>query len=190
MWEKIKAFLKGKGIEIPEDKENEIKAEIEKLEKDATGNIDFSKLDLSKLTGDKSDPLLKAVVEQNQVLMQQVKDLMTALGEEKKARDNSVKAADEQRKKDNEKKVADAITKALENKKITEADKDAWKGRLEKDFDEWSKELEAKPVPKQFEKKDVPGSGAANAGGEEKKGAFTTLRDVIKEQMDSGTGKV
>lgn len=190
MLEKLKALLKKMGIEIAADKEAEFKTEVEKLEKDSGGNVDFSKIDLSKFTKENSDPLLKAVVEQNQALSQQVKDLLTALADEKTARENSLKATEAQQKADREKKISDKIADALKNKRITEAEKDLWKGRLEKDFDEWGKELDAKPVSKQFEKKEItPGQGDGK-GGEEKKSAFATLRDEIKTQMDAGNTKV
>lgn len=193
MLEKLKALLKKFGVEIAADKEAEFKTEVEKLERDSNGNVDFSKLDLTKFTKENSDPVMRAVIEQNQALSQQVKDLLNALGEEKTARTNSLKATEEQQKKDREKKVADKITDALKNKKITEAEKDIWKGRLEKDFDEWGKELDAKPVPKQFEKKDASTGSASSSNtgaGEEKKGSFATLRDAIKEQMDTSGTKV
>jgi len=152
MWEKLLALFKSKGIELG-DKEKDLKTEFDKLEKDKDGNVDLSKLDLSKLTNKDVDPVLQAVIEQNKILMQSVKDLQSTLGKEQSDREAAIKAQTDKAKADQLKKVTDAVEKAFKEKRIVEADKAIWTARLTKDFDEWNKELEAKPVPKQFEQK-------------------------------------
>ena len=73
----------------------------------------------------------------------------------------------------------DKIADALKTNKITEADKELWTGRLTKDFDEWSKELDAKATPKQFEKK----IGNGNTGEPAKTG--NPILDAIAQQNQS-----
>jgi regulator of replication initiation timing len=153
MWEKIKALLAQLGIDVT-SKEKELKDAVDKLEKDTQGNIDLSKLDLkSLLKGDeKANPLLETLIASNNALMQEVKDLKSTLGKELTDREAAIKAQQDKAKADAAQKVQDAIKKALETKKIVEADKPLWETRLTKDFDEWNKELDAKPIPKQFQK--------------------------------------
>lgn len=191
MFEKLKEFLKKIGVNIPAEKEAELKADIAILEKDANGNVDFSKLDLSKFSKSDSDnPLLKTILEQNQALTSQVNNLMKALGDEKTARDNAAKSTEEMLKKEREQKVAGAIEKAFKEKKITEAEKDIWKARLEKDFDEWSKELDARMVDKRFEKKEggtTQTKTDVNEPGSAKVSPLKTATELIRESMGAST---
>jgi len=187
MFEKIKALLTKLGINIG-DKEAEIKAEIEKLETDANGIIDLSKIDMSKMTND--NPLFKTLIEQNQALIQQTKDLTAALGKETQERENAVKAASEKAKAEQDKKIDDTIKKALQDKKIVEADKEVWKNRLEKDYNEWNKELEAKPLPKQFQGKDTKPVITGESDKDISKSSLKGLTEAIRSEMENNQSKV
>lgn len=187
-WEKIKALLTKLGFDIKE-KEAELKAEIDKLEKDADGNIDLSKLDLKSLLGDdnkiKDNPALKILTDTLAAAMQEIKDLKATLGKELIDREAAVKAQQEKTKADFEKKVADRIDKALKDKMIVEADKELWRGRLTKDYDEWDKELSAKQMPKEFQsKKTEPGSDRTPATTGNK-----TLDAVLQHTQNSAIEK-
>lgn len=165
MFEKIKALLTKLGFDI-KDKEAELKSELDKLEKDGNGKIDLSKLDLKSLLKDegKENPLLKTLVENLTAAMQEIKDLKATLGKELTEREAAIKAQQEKTKSDFDKKVKDRIEKAMKEKIIVEADKDLWTGRLTKDYDEWDKELSAKPVPKELSsKKETTPAGSAPA---------------------------
>ena len=180
MWEKIKALLTKLGIDVTA-KESELKAAVENLEKESPGDIDLTKL-AELLKNDKSgasNPAIEAMMKEFAVLKDQNKKLLDALGKEISDRENSTKASAEQAKAAHAKKVTDAVDKAFKEKRIVEADKPAWQARLEKDFDEWNKELEAKPVPKQFEKKAETPTGTPPA----KSG--NAILDAIAEQNQS-----
>lgn len=162
MFEKLKALLTKLGIVIPVEKEAELKVDIEKLTTDPNGGTDELVKMLEGLKGNSSSATQNAVVEalgkQVSVLVEQNKNLTTLLTEEKTSRENAIKVQADADKAAKTKKVTDKIDEALKNKKIVEADKTIWLARLEKDFDEWSKELDAKPVPKQMEPKKTDSS--------------------------------
>ncbi len=193
MWEKIKAIFKNKGIEIPADKENEFKSDIEKLTAELNGNNpDLAKIldGLKNTGGNEISPVLEALVKEIAVLSEQNKNLTTLLNEEKVSRQKAIQAQADADRAAKEKKVNDAIKKALADKKITEADKESWIKRLTSDFDEWNKELEAKPVLKQFEKKETIPKGRDKGVGDEKKSLLRTATEIIREQMQADTKEI
>jgi hypothetical protein len=156
MWEKFKALLTKMQITVPAEKENDLKTEIEKLTQDPNGGGD----ELTKLLeslkqnkgNDQTSKVVEALAAQVSVLVEQNKNLTTLLSEEKTNRENAIKTQADADKAAKAKKVNDAIEKAFTEKKIVEADKPLWKTRLEKDYEEWFKELDAKPVAKHLEK--------------------------------------
>jgi hypothetical protein len=151
LMKKLVELFKSKNIEI---EEKELQKELEEIiNKD--DDPDISKLDLEKYRKDIDEsPLLKAVLEQNKILTQSVKDLKDALGKEQADREAAIKAAQEKAKAEREKKIEDTLKKALEEKKISEGEKEIWKKKLEKDFD-WAKEdLDKMEVKKHFKKED------------------------------------
>lgn len=160
MKEKILAFLKSllnkKEVEFKED---ELETQIDELLKDNSGDLDLSKLDLSKLNfGDskleENNPLIKAILDQNKILTQSVKDLKDALGDERKSREEAVKAAQDEADKKHKQKIADRLKKAIDDKVITEGEKEDWQKKLEKDYDMANDFLDKMNPKKQFEKKD------------------------------------
>lgn len=193
MKEKLIELLKKLGIDIT-GKETELKTELDKLAKDGDGNIDLAKLDLTKLSGGGNDDLVKAVLEQNKILTQSVKDLKDTLAKEISDRENAIKAQQEQAKKDQEKKINDAIEKAKKEKRIVEADVEKWKDRLTKDFDEWNTELEAKPVPKEFQNNKNSNSNSNNNnnndGDKKNESPLRTLSEAIRSEMGTDNSKL
>lgn len=148
-WKQIKAQiidgLKKAGIISDEKAADAIKALDAIEEPKAEPAIDPSKV---------TDPNLKAIVEamqqQNQILAQQVKDLTSALGEEKTQRDNAIKAQQEKAKKDAEQKVTDLVARAKKEGKIPEAKVKWLTDFATKDIvlaEEWVKDA---PVDKNF----------------------------------------
>lgn len=159
MYEKILAILKAIGIDIT-GKEEQLKTQTAELEKDKNGNIDIEKL-LAGLNGKgkEPDPVLTAIIEQNKILTQSVKDLQSVIGQEQTARKAAIEAAQAQAKTEQEKKINELIEKAFTDKKIVEADKALYKSLAEKDFDNTSKLIAGMKVAKQFEGKKPDGDG-------------------------------
>lgn len=142
--QKLLSLFKSKNVEIKkEDLEAELKSEFSDLE-----------TKIKDLTVD--NPVIKAMMDQNNVLIQQVKDLQAALIEEKKFREDAAKTAKEQADKDFEKKIADTIKKALDDKKITEAEKAEWEAKLKKDFEWANGDLNKLQVKKELKAPDKP----------------------------------
>jgi hypothetical protein len=181
MWEKFLVLLKQLGVDVTAKKSeiDSFKADVEKIEKDANGNIDFSKLDLSKLSDKDLTPLLKEVIAKSDIVAQQNADLLKVIGEEKQLRENSTKAAIEKAEKDAVKKVDDTIALALKEGRITKADESLWRTRLTKDPDEWGKEILAKSVPKEFQTKQTK----INTEGTPKSTGNKTLDAVLEQNQ-------
>lgn len=136
--QKLVALLKSKNVEVKkEDLELELKSELSEFE--------------SKIKEAAADnPVIKSIIEQNNILIQQVKDLQNAIVDEKKFRDEASKNAKEQAEREHEKKIAEALQKALTDKKITEAEKADWESKLKKDFDWANGDLNKLPVKKEM----------------------------------------
>lgn len=157
-WEKFLAALKTLGTVIPTEKEKDAKDQFEKLTQNPDqGGDGLTKFleDLKKQqtapTADNTAKILETVLGELAAVKEQNKNLADLLADEKTSRENNIKARKDADDAAKAKKVADALDKAEKEGKFAKADRDAWKVRLEKDFEEWNKELEAKPVSKQFQ---------------------------------------
>jgi len=186
MFEKIKALFAKYGIQISQEKENEIKVEVDKLE--PTNAIDWSKIDLSKVSPEMK-PILETMSNQNKILVEQVKQLTDTLGAERAAREASAKATQEEAKKAHDKKVSDAVEKLFKDKKIVEADKSKWKTDFETNFDMAERMAALIPVPKQLQGKETtppaPTTGTQATGTTVKTSPHKALAEAIREQMGS-----
>ncbi|MFA6470126.1 MAG: phage protease [Bacteroidota bacterium] len=142
MKKELLALLKKLNL-IPADKENEITAEIDKLDLDKKPEpaVDPAKI---------SDPVLKQIADQNMSLSQQVKTLTDALAAERTARENGIKVQQDEAKKAADKKVSDLVAQAKKDGKIVAA-KEKWLTDLAASnialAEEWVKDA---PVDKSF----------------------------------------
>ncbi len=148
---------------IPADKENEIVAEIDKLDLDKKPD---AIIDPSKIT----DPALKAVIEglenNNAILSQRIKSLTDALATEKTQRDNAIKVQQEEAKKATDAKVAALVAQALKDGKIVKAGEADFKTLAETNYTFAENWLKSAPVDKSFKpepKKDADGKTVIDA---------------------------
>ena len=165
--EKVKELLKAKNVEVTDEMEKDLESKI----KDVVGDkLDDQNIDLKKILDDDSgkdnEKVINALIEQNKVLMQNVKNLQATLADENKAREEAKEIAKKQAEKDFDKKIKDRVEKAYKDKLITESEKEGWEKKLKTNFDmadEFLKNMEPK---KQFKNDDKTGD---DKGGDDKK---------------------
>jgi len=100
-----------------------------------------------------------AMAQQLEAIRRQMEALQQALLEEKKAREEAVRALEEQRKKERQRQIEELVQAAIKEGKIEPAKADAWKQRLEANFELTRQILEdlppaPKPEPKSGEPSD------------------------------------
>ncbi len=187
MKEKILALLGLFKKALTPEKAAELQPEIDAL---LSALPDESNLDTSKIKTD--DPVLKALLAQNQGLAQMVKELQTTIAKEQTDREAIIKTNQERAKVDQQTKIANAVDAALKANKITEAQKPMYTELFTSNFEVTQKVVETLPVAKQF---------TAGGGGEQKtqteqsqQQASTSLKvdrkgleEAIRASMDTGS---
>lgn len=79
--------------------------------------------------------IMQGLIDQNKILMQNVKDLQGTISKEQQDRENAIKLQQERAKAEQQTKVQDAVNKLFKDGKITEAQKGTWLTAYEKDYD-------------------------------------------------------
>ena len=87
-----------------------------------------------------------AMAQQLEAIRRQMEALQQALLEEKKAREEAVRALEEQRKKERQRQIEELVQAAIKEGKIEPAKADVWKQRLEADFELTRQIIEELPV--------------------------------------------
>ncbi len=146
MWEKIKALLENLGIEVPKEKEDKVKDEINKIVP-VTGPGQEKKNATQE--GSEMSEALKTIKAQ-QAQIQELSDLIKDM---KKDRDESVAAQKEKLEADRQKKIENLKKKGIEEGRITEAKwNEKWKAIAEKDPEQFESILSDLSVDKSLVK--------------------------------------
>src|SRR5690554_2742343 len=87
-----------------------------------------------------------AMARQLEAIRRQMEALQQALLEEKKAREEAVRALEEQRRRERERQIEELVEEAVKAGKIEPAKADVWKQRLEADFELTRQIIEELPV--------------------------------------------
>jgi len=119
-----------------------------------------------------------AMAQQLEAIRRQMEALQQALLEEKKAREEAVRALEEQRKKERQRQIEELVQAAIKEGKIEPAKADAWKQRLEANFELTRQILEDLPPAAKAE----PKSGEPS---DQQPGAPTGLTpDAVQRAME------
>jgi len=134
---------------LPQEKQKEAEEALEKL------TIDQPKPPSLPQTGTNNEVITAIQAELN-AAMETIKQLTTAIAEEKKAREAAQKTIAEQLKAEKEKKIAELIEKAKKDGRLAEADTKEWQELLSMDYERSAKVLEKLPVKPEFSKQQKP----------------------------------
>lgn len=178
MLEKIKALLAKLGFKL----EGKTDDEIVKVAKEAGIPVEeqttpavppIPPVNPQNTNSNSTDPVIAD-------LTKQINNLTNLIAKQQQEKEAELKAHADRIKVESEKKVNDAVEKALKENKIPAADKDLWKTRLTKDYDEWSKELEAKGAMKQSQKPTTGNDKKDNTGSETNSNPLRIDRNALK----------
>jgi hypothetical protein len=179
MLEKIKALLAKLGFKL----EGKTDDEIVKVAKEAGIPVEEQTtttvppvVSVNPQNTNSTDPVIAD-------LTKQINNLTNLIAKQQQEKEAELKAHADRIKTESEKKVNDAVEKALKENKIPTADKDLWKTRLTKDFDEWSKELETKGAIKQSQKTATGNDKKDTSGSETNSNPLRIDRNALKSAV-------
>jgi type III secretion system FlhB-like substrate exporter len=178
MLEKIKALLARLGFKLEGKTDDEIVKVAKEagipVEEQTTTNVPLVPVNLQNANSNSS-----VIADLNK----QIHNLTNLIAKQQQEKEAELKAHAERIKAESEKKINDAIDKALKENKISVADKDLWRTRLTKDYDEWSKELEAKGVMKHSQKPTIAPDKKENLSSEPNNNPLRIDRNALKRAI-------